>query len=844
MWKMAGADLGRFGVLDYWMFKPEAEVLVTGSCFTGERAKGSEYVRLSVGPPEKRLVDKRLYVFGDRKWTLLGPSEPSMFMKMPVDYAHAFGGEKYAQNPTGKGLQSVKDESGSESVPLPNIEDPKHVIKSKGDKPAPASFAPWDLLWPSHFEKKMGTYSFDWVEKNGFALADDVDFSLFNVAPNDQRVPDAWTGEEDIRVENMHPDKRVLETRLPGFKARCLVRFKAKHDPEQPFHDVPLKLDTLHIFPHQERVIAFFRGVIEIHTTDATDVELVVAALEDAEKKPIEHYEDVVKLRLDKDRGGLYALRDRDLMPPNVEADNTLGLKVGDPLDDVLEPERLLREKQSRRIISAQEHAREEMIAAGVDPSLIPPIKIPEQIPETTNLEELPEIVARIEAERAAAEGEANQKRTETLEQLEAACKEYDIDFEALQASAKGERTDVGPPKFTAEGELEKLREQLVLAENAGMELPTVREQLTDPNLRAKLLEAQQRLYLAYRLAAHHQEAAPTMGEEESVRAQAELVAVMAGTPRERRDFTGADLSKMDLKGIDLEGAFLEGVNLEGADLRNAKLRDVVLSRANLQGANLSGADLTRANLGGADLTKANLSGTDLSEAILDGCDLRGASLSRAKMVNTRTFDMKADGCDFTHVQADQLLFFRAKLDGANFRGARLHLCIFHECHASRIDATASDFSQSVFLESTVDDAIFTGAMVENFRIVQSSFQRADFTDASMPGSNMRGAKLQGASFVGVNLRRSDLSTAELAGAKLDRAILVECLLLDTNLAGATMRGVNLMLAIMHRANLRGADVSKSNLFCADLTGAEGDDKTSFSGSNVKRALVAGVYHG
>jgi len=63
-------------------------------------------------------------------------------------------------------------------------------------------------------------------------------------------------------------------------------------------------------------------------------------------------------------------------------------------------------------------------------------------------------------------------------------------------------------------------------------------------------------------------------------------------------------------------------------------------------------------------------------------------------------------------------------------------------------------------------------------------------------------------------------------------------------LEDAKATGANLMLAIMHRAVLRGADVSKANLFCADLTGAIGDKRTSFSGSNVKRALVAGVFHG
>ncbi|HTJ80879.1 MAG TPA: pentapeptide repeat-containing protein, partial [Polyangiaceae bacterium] len=349
---------------------------------------------------------------------------------------------------------------------------------------------------------------------------------------------------------------------------------------------------------------------------------------------------------------------------------------------------------------------------------------------------------------------------------------------------------------------------------------------------------------LAYRLSAHHQDEAPPMSEEDSIRAQAELVSVMAGTPRDRRDFTGANLSKMDLRGIDLEGAFLESADLSGANLSGARLKDVVLSRANLAGANLSGADLTRANLGRAKLVKADLSSANLTEAILDSCDLTGATLSRATMDKAQTLEIIANGVDFTHAKAESLVFFKAKLRDTKFRGARINLCIFHECELARIDATGANFSQSVLLMSNADDAVFSGAQVENFRVVMSSMERADFTDAIMPGSNLRGAKLAGASFAGVNLRRSDISGADLTGAKMERVILVECLLLDAILAGASLRGANLMLAIMHRANLRGADVSKANLFCADLTGAEGDDKTSFSGSNVKRALVAGVYHG
>ena len=141
MWKMAASELGRFGVLDFWMFKPQAEVLVTGACYTGEREKGSDFVRLSLGPENKRLVDKTLYVFGDRRWTLIGPTDPTMFTRMPVDYRHAFGGDKYDKNPIGKGFSSTKDEFGNEVHPLPNIEIAGKLVTSPREKPRPAGFA-------------------------------------------------------------------------------------------------------------------------------------------------------------------------------------------------------------------------------------------------------------------------------------------------------------------------------------------------------------------------------------------------------------------------------------------------------------------------------------------------------------------------------------------------------------------------------------------------------------------------------------------------------------------------------------------------------------------------------
>jgi len=843
MWKMASTELGRFGVLDFWMFKPKAELLVTGNCYTGEREKGSEYVRVQLGPAEKRLIDKKLYVFGDRKWNMLGPSEPTMFSRMPVDYAHAFGGEKFPLNPIGKGLGNVKDESGADIHPLPNIEDPKHIIKSTGDRPTPAALSAWDLTWPAHFEKKMGTYDAKWVEKNGFALADDIDFSLFNVAPPDQRVDEFFSGTEDIRIENMHPDKRVVEAKLPGFKARCLVQFKAEHEKEQKFHDLQLRTDTIHLFPHHERAIVFMRGTLEIHTTDGTDVELVLAALEDdGAPKPLSHYEAVIAKRQDKDRGALYALRDGDLMPESAEISNSFGLKMGDALEDAVKSEGLLEDNQFARIRREYDLNRDRLLAGGIEPDKLPPPPPPPTRTADVDLEELPALVDRLEVERKHAEDVGKAQRAEAEALLESVCREHNLDINALKQKAKSDA--IGPPKFTAEGELSRLRQLVELAEADGADGSAMRAKLSDANFRAQLLNAEQQHNMRYRLSAHSQEPAPAMDKAASDLARDELVLIARGAPRERRDFTGVDLSGADLAGIDLEGAFLEGANLKGANLKGAKLKDAVLAHANLEGAILIGADLERANLGKARLVGAAMNSAKLADAILYEADLSRAKLGGADLSKANTFDLICEGTDFTGAKAQNLFFYKTNLKGAIFRGAQFKLCVFIECDVTNIDARTSDFSQSVFLTSKGDGATFADSVLENLRIVNSSFERADFSNCRMPGSNLRGAKLAGSSFTGSNLRRSDVSTADFRGANLERCLFVECLMIDTVMEEAKVAGSNLMLSIMHRAILRGADVSNANLFCADLTGAIGDKKTSFAGSNVKRALVAGVYHG
>lgn len=102
-------------------------------------------VELEVG----RMFRRRIAVFGDRKWTRaaegrLVKTDPEPFVVQHLRYEDAFGGMAPMEhgrpmpcttNPAGKGF--YLNEASAEGRPLPNLEDPNHLIRSIDDFPDP-----------------------------------------------------------------------------------------------------------------------------------------------------------------------------------------------------------------------------------------------------------------------------------------------------------------------------------------------------------------------------------------------------------------------------------------------------------------------------------------------------------------------------------------------------------------------------------------------------------------------------------------------------------------------------------------------------------------------------------
>lgn len=831
LWKMASKELGRFGVLDHCMWKPRGELLVTGHCYPPGR-KEAPYARVKVS---LGTIDKTLYVIGDRTWGLMGPSDPVPFTQMRIDWAHAFGGEKYPQNPVGKGLSPIKTESGQAIHPLPNVEDPRHVVKSKGDRPEPAGLGPYDLTWPHHFAK-MGTYDKKWLEEQfpGFAL--DIDFGVFNVAPPDQRLEGYFRGDETFRIENMHPDESVIESQLPGVVARCFLQLSPEKGDD--LVEVPLHLETVQLFPHLGRGIVMFRGLHEIEEPDASDVRVAMAALEDLgdEPKPRAHYEQVFAQRMDRKNAHLHILRDPDLMPRSLATAPKAAPVLADEYDQAIEQEMLVLKNARRKAQAELDRGRERAIAMGADPETLPRQTVPPE-EEVPSLDDLPAYVDRMNTEADKQKAEAEKKQAEAEQKVRAMCAAQGLDYDEIIRKARREKT--GPPKFSAEKEIEKLRDMAELSKNAGVELPGVADKLADPELLDKLRKAEEQVHAAYRIAAHQAEAPAPMEPEESERARAEIRRAYAtGERLARRDFSGADLSGIDLSGADLEEVYLEGANLSGANLTGAKLDRAVLARANLTNARLALSSLREANLGRARLEGADFEGADFSGATLHETDAAGAKLLGVLLDGALLIELRLDGADLSGARGEKLFFVKCSLHGVRWAGAKLGKSSFIESNLTDADFTGADLASCTFVGVTADGARFDGANLENIRVVHgSTMERTSFKGAKLLGSNLRGARLQSSDFTEATISKSDLSEADLRGSSLARVIAVDSRFIGTDLRNARCVSANLMLGIMHKARLAGADFTGANLFAADLLRAVGDDETRFDQANLKRVV-------
>jgi uncharacterized protein YjbI with pentapeptide repeats len=769
LWKFIASEIGKNGILDLGMPKPNGEVLLQGKYFAPNGTSvTADSVRMKLGK-----IDKVLLVYGNRYWrVLLGPTEPEPIREMPLDYSNAFGGKGYAKNPIGKGMVDV-DVFGEMRRPLPNVEHPDQVMSSSGQKPDPAGFGPLDMAWEFR-TSKLGTYDDKWLRERWPAYPDDLNWNHFNAAPHDQWLDEYFSGTETFDLYNMHPDKPVVRGQLPPFRTRCFIKRASSGDGE--IDEIKMRAETVWLFPHAETGIVLYRGVIGIQTDDASDVKNIIIGYESLGEEPRETslYTRALANRLDPDKADKHLMNTTDLIPNGA----ICGFGAVVPPEPVFDSE-FTESKPTRK---------EELLALSEKLAWTPGSKAQKaKVDEAIRALDLAPLFPR---------PLAHERIGELIAEKQRALKLYEIILSA------GGSIDTN----TVHDNLEKTHAML---EEAGRELKE------GYRAQAHLLDEGRPTHEKH-IESIHQELLYRLQRQDSI----------AGW-----DFAGLNLSKQDLSGVDFSGCYLEGVDFTDSKLIGANLERSILAFANLSRCDLSGANLKRTNLGTTDLSDAVIDGADLSEAILSRSVLWRAKLTNCNMTDVDLFEADLGDADLSGSIMPHTHFIDLHIARAKFLKTVLTGSTFSNCNLEDTDFSESVLDESTWIASWLDRANFSNARMTNSRFPGgSSLRDAKFVRAVLNSSNFREADLSSVDFTEAILDMCDFGDSKAQKARFTRATAKKAQFIGTDLGEADLSSMNLMEGTLMKARLTNATLRNANCYGVEFMNAT-VGKTDFSGA-------------
>ena len=797
---VADSDLDRVGSLsypsDFADFKPRAEVMLRGTAYPPTGTDTAVAVEFRVGAWSKQLL-----VVGPRVWKpglLFGAtaSDPLPFDSLPLTWENAYGGRGVASNPVGL---------GADGTMLPMVEAPKALVKSQGDKPAPACFLPINPLWAPRSGKQGKNYGKVWRKTRAPFFSDDFDWSYFNAAPADQQLKGYLRGDEELLFQNLSRAHPTFQAKLPGTRVRHFVRDLSGYERE-----VPLVLDTLFADLEQGKLYLTWRGLVDVAERDFSDVTACLTACESLDEplKPAADYFAAMAAH-EEDPLGLKDSLPPDLYPKFMEVGlaelnlsrDLMGLPPlppPPPHEAGLPPpsnpvSALLREKLggARPDVQLQIQAQIEKVRRSYD--LIPPSKeAPKQPFDALLAEGIKKAQAgAVGVPMPAVSRPDLNKGTFTPPKVDLSL----IAKSVVKAKAQLQAMGVEVPQAAA---IERILEVPEL--QAGAQF------LDGPDLSGQDLR-------------EHDFAG------QDLRGASFVDADLRGAHLVGFDLSGADFSRARLAGADLAGARLVGATLAGVEapgirLAGAHLEGVMLAKANLSGADLSEAVLTLAQGAEANFAGANLSGADLSMAGMPQANFVAANLSKATLDMTTFTKSDLTRANLSEVTGSMTSFNECLLGEASFRKASLPRGSFERADVRRANFTQSFLEMASFRTAQAQGANFASAKMPTF----VASRRANFTSAILsaidaPESIWLDAILDDADFSHADLRRGQFNGARCDRTRFDGAELRESAMRKLRSEDGRFVQANLCKAELVEATLVRCDLKGANVYDAKLLG-------------------------
>lgn len=275
-WGEPGASSLRYAS-EIHLSKPGTDVVLVGQAWSpnGRRVSSLD-VTLQVAHRTKAVR-----VFGDRSWRSGGISSPAPFDRVPLVYERAFGGVHVTEggevlaeerNPVGVGFAGKRKAKELQGQPLPNLEDPRQLLRGLGDSPAPAGFG---FVAPSWLPRRAyaGTYDETWQKTRASYLPADFDPRYFCAAHPDLVFDRHLEGGEPVELTNGSA-AGPLRFALP--RCRMEVTVKVAGTPVTP----PVCLETVLLEPDESRLCLTWRAAVPCDKK-ALKVEQVDIALQE-----------------------------------------------------------------------------------------------------------------------------------------------------------------------------------------------------------------------------------------------------------------------------------------------------------------------------------------------------------------------------------------------------------------------------------------------------------------------------------------------------------------------------------------------------------------------------------
>jgi hypothetical protein len=212
--------------------KPATDIYVSGEACAPRGEPVSEMgVSIRVGP-----AGTDLRVFGDRVWqraVTLGvrPSSPTPFVRMPLVWERAYGGVAAAstearpafepRNPVGCGFET--DVDAAVDKPVPNLENPRHLLNRVSDRPQPIGVGPIARHWQPR-AAYSGTYDDAWRRQRAPLWPVDFDERFLCGATERLQVSPHLQGGEAVHLKGLHADGDIGFL-LPRLRLTCRTQF-------------------------------------------------------------------------------------------------------------------------------------------------------------------------------------------------------------------------------------------------------------------------------------------------------------------------------------------------------------------------------------------------------------------------------------------------------------------------------------------------------------------------------------------------------------------------------------------------------------------------------------------